>query len=74
MIEPSGDNSTDFLAFKQRKREVQLAVNLVAKMNSFMEGEVAVFTERCQTEAEELSGKLRPLELLYCFSVPPCIQ
>ena len=36
---------------------MQLAVNLVAKMVTFIEGEVAVYTERCEAEAEELSGR-----------------
>lgn len=33
-----------------------LAVSLAAKMTSFVEGEEAVFRERCQAEAEELAG------------------
>lgn len=33
-----------------------LAVSLAAKMTSYVEGEEAVFRERCQAEAEELAG------------------
>ena len=36
---------------------MQLAVNLVAKMKSYTDGDLAVFTEKCQAEAEELSGR-----------------
>ena len=41
-----------------RRREVVLAVALVGKMSTFIDGDVAVFIERCQAEADELAGKI----------------
>ena len=42
----------------RRRREVVLAVALVGKMSTFIDGDVAVFIERCQAEADELAGKI----------------
>ena len=39
-----------------RKREVQLAVNLVSKLSSYTPTDVAAFTEKTRTECAELSG------------------
>lgn len=35
-----------------------LAVALAGKMTSFINGDVAVFIERCQAEADELAGMI----------------
>jgi hypothetical protein len=90
MIEPELNNSSEFLAFKQRyeekrreervgmslsqitlphhvllnlsslrKREVQLAVNLVAKLSNYSLAEKEAFTQKVQAECVELSGKVK---------------
>jgi curved DNA-binding protein CbpA len=55
MTEPSQIAGTTMLAFRQRKREVQCAVNLVRKLDTYEEGNEADFVERMQSEAQELS-------------------
>jgi hypothetical protein len=55
MIDPDGDTSTELLSFKQRKREVQLAVTLATKLQVYVDGDAAVFKEKCEAEAKELS-------------------
>jgi hypothetical protein len=55
IIDPESDNTPELLAFKQRKREVQLAVSLVAKMSSYLSGDMVLFKERAEAETAELS-------------------
>jgi hypothetical protein len=55
MIDPDSDTSTPFLMFKQRKREVQLAVTLAAKLQQFVDGDEGGFLEKAKAEAKELS-------------------
>lgn len=47
----SGDSSVF------RKREVQLAVNLVSKLSSYTPADAATFTEKTRAECAELSGR-----------------
>lgn len=54
MVDGSNPPS-DLLAFKQRKREIQCAVNLATKLGSYVDGNDAEFIEKARSEAKELS-------------------
>jgi hypothetical protein len=54
MMEPEGDDSSEFMAFKQRKREIQLAVNLVTKLAGYPDDQ-GFFLDKIKAEAVELS-------------------
>ena len=52
------DNSNlppDLLLFKQRKREVQCAVNLASKLDVYVNGHESEFLEKTRAEAKDLS-------------------
>lgn len=48
--------SLNSLILYSRKREVQLAVNLVSKLSSYTPTDIAAFTEKTRAECAELSG------------------
>jgi hypothetical protein len=55
MTDPTAHVSAEFFAFKQRKREVQCAVNLVRRLQTYVDGDVDGFKEKMHREALELS-------------------
>jgi hypothetical protein len=55
MTDPAAHVSAEFFAFKQRKREVQCAVNLVKRLQTYVDGDVELFKEKMHNEASELS-------------------
>lgn len=55
MAEPGSNNSPQYLQFRQRRREVQCAVTLAAKLDVYVNGDEELFLQRAKTEVGELT-------------------
>lgn len=56
MTDPTASLSPELFAFKQRRREVQCAVNLCKKLQVYVDGDEATFIENCKNEVVELAS------------------
>eukprot|EP00596_Hydrurales_sp_CCMP1899_P002137 CAMPEP_0119050066 /NCGR_PEP_ID=MMETSP1177-20130426/68019_1 /TAXON_ID=2985 /ORGANISM="Ochromonas sp, Strain CCMP1899" /LENGTH=481 /DNA_ID=CAMNT_0007028037 /DNA_START=116 /DNA_END=1558 /DNA_ORIENTATION=- len=55
MVDQNSDENPDLSAFVQRKREIQLAMNIIAKIGLYVDGDKVLFMEKLKSEALELS-------------------
>jgi hypothetical protein len=54
LTESGGAVNSALLTFRQRKREVQCALNLISKLDVFVNEDESQFMQRVETETKEL--------------------